>query len=429
MRPLKRVIGISLLSTLFITNYSFSQNGWFQLNSGTSINLNKIQFVNSQTGWAGGFQSMPTQYTLIKSTNGGINWLSQISNFPFGNRVLALHFVDANTGYIAGGDGVFKTTNGGNNYLYLPPMLMACIDCFFINAATGWVSVSTVVSEIYKTTNGGINWNSNLYSTYPSPRYSYIRFANSNTGWCVNDSIFKTINGGINWTRQVLPVIPFHSFNGLFTVSPDTAWVVGTSGIVLSTTNGGTNWLLKYPGNSYSITAAYFLNSMTGYIATNASSIYKTTNNGINWVSQFNDTSTVFNSIYFTSKDTGYVCGAGGRIYKTINGGSIGIKKIDENIPDRFSLSQNYPNPFNPSTIIRYNIPENGFRTGTFRNDKVVLKVYDILGKEIETLVNKKQSPGVYEVTFDGSMYPSGVYFYKLESWDFSEVKKMVLLK
>jgi hypothetical protein len=90
------------------------------------------------------------------------------------------------------------------------------------------------------------------------------------------------------------------------------------------------------------------------------------------------------------------------------------------NIPDNFSLSQNYPNPFNPSTNIKYQITDNKF---------VTLKVYDILGKEVATLVNEKQNAGTYEATFDGSKLTSGIYFYKLTCEDFSETKKMLMIK
>jgi hypothetical protein len=89
-------------------------------------------------------------------------------------------------------------------------------------------------------------------------------------------------------------------------------------------------------------------------------------------------------------------------------------------IPNKYDISQNYPNPFNPATNIRYDLPKNGF---------VKLVVFDALGREIESLVNKKQSAGVYEVTFNAKYYPSGVYFYKLIADGFSDTKKMVLIK
>ena len=105
------------------------------------------------------------------------------------------------------------------------------------------------------------------------------------------------------------------------------------------------------------------------------------------------------------------------------------VYELNYNIPGSFNLSQNYPNPFNPVTKIRFEIPSNGFPTKTFGNDRVVLIVYDLLGKEITTLVNEKLQPGTYEVTFDGSNLPSGIYFYQLRTEDYIESKKMVLIK
>ena len=105
------------------------------------------------------------------------------------------------------------------------------------------------------------------------------------------------------------------------------------------------------------------------------------------------------------------------------------VTNLNTEIPDKFLLYQNYPNPFNPVTKIKFEIPENGFPIKTFGNDRVVLKIYDLLGREIQTLVNEKLNPGSYEVIFDGSNYASGVYFYQLRSGDFKEVKRAVLIK
>lgn len=92
----------------------------------------------------------------------------------------------------------------------------------------------------------------------------------------------------------------------------------------------------------------------------------------------------------------------------------------EEPIPNTFSLQQNYPNPFNPSTNIGFRIADRGF---------VSLKVFDILGNEVATLVNEEKPEGSYEVTFDAAELPSGIYFYKLQSGGFIETKKMLLLK
>ena len=92
----------------------------------------------------------------------------------------------------------------------------------------------------------------------------------------------------------------------------------------------------------------------------------------------------------------------------------------NESIPDNYSLSQNYPNPFNPSTTIKYQIANTG---------NVTLKVYDILGNEIKTLVDGQKAPGKYEVNFDGSKLSSGLYFYQLKTPGFVQTKKMMMLK
>jgi len=97
-----------------------------------------------------------------------------------------------------------------------------------------------------------------------------------------------------------------------------------------------------------------------------------------------------------------------------------GSKNGNNNIPMIFSLSQNYPNPFNPVTTIKYALP---------KDVKVVIKIYDILGQEVKTIVNEFQKTGYYDTKFDGSNVASGIYFYRIEAGDFSQSKKMVLVK
>jgi hypothetical protein len=106
------------------------------------------------------------------------------------------------------------------------------------------------------------------------------------------------------------------------------------------------------------------------------------------------------------------------------------VRKIETGIPNKYHLSQNYPNPFNPTTKIRFDIPAPlSFPNASIGNPFVSLKVYDITGREIQTLVNEKLNPGTYEVTFDGSNFASGIYFYQLRSGDFIQTKKLILLK
>ncbi|MCX6163495.1 MAG: T9SS type A sorting domain-containing protein, partial [Ignavibacteriae bacterium] len=98
----------------------------------------------------------------------------------------------------------------------------------------------------------------------------------------------------------------------------------------------------------------------------------------------------------------------------------IEIKQISEVVPSSYSLQQNYPNPFNSITKIHYELPKNGF---------VKLVVFDMLGREVETLVNEKQNEGTFEAKWNASHYSSGVYYYRLTMDGFSETKKMILIK
>jgi len=99
---------------------------------------------------------------------------------------------------------------------------------------------------------------------------------------------------------------------------------------------------------------------------------------------------------------------------------TVGVKEIPNSVPTKFSLSQNYPNPFNPTTNIKYSIPQSGF---------VTLRVFNLLGQEVASLVNQNQKPGEYIVDFDASNLASGIYLYKIQSGDFTLTKKMMILK
>ena len=107
------------------------------------------------------------------------------------------------------------------------------------------------------------------------------------------------------------------------------------------------------------------------------------------------------------------------QVILSVTTGSVSSVKNNA-LPGQYELYQNFPNPFNPGTIINYQIPNSGI---------VTLKVYDILGREIKTLVNELKSRGNYSVNFDAGSLSSGVYFYQLKSGGYSSIKKMVLLK
>jgi len=128
------------------------------------------------------------------------------------------------------------------------------------------------------------------------------------------------------------------------------------------------------------------------------------------------------NSLYFYNDSIGWAVGGAGKILFTSNGGQqlVQISNNNEQIPDKFQLFQNYPNPFNPTTKIEFNIA---------KLSDVKIIVYDMMGREVQTLVNESLKPGTYETSFDASQFTSGVYFYRLTTEGFTETKKMILMK
>jgi len=161
-----------------------------------------------------------------------------------------------------------------------------------------------------------------------------------------------------------------------------------------------------------------------------SSVILRTTNGGAEWYQQQSPVSnTTWYGVHLTSPLTGVIVGGAGKIlYTTTGGDPIGIEPISNEVPEKFSLSQNYPNPFNPTTNFEFNIPLlRGVSEG--RGVFVNLTIFDAMGRAVETLQNGTLAAGTYKAEWDASNYPSGVYFYRLKSGNFSETKKMILIK
>ena len=97
-----------------------------------------------------------------------------------------------------------------------------------------------------------------------------------------------------------------------------------------------------------------------------------------------------------------------------------GVESVSSEVPESYSLGQNYPNPFNTRTVVSFSLPV---------DSKVSIKVYDVMGREVQTLVNERMGAGKYEVRFDGSGMTSGVYFYQMEAGNFKETRRMILIK
>jgi hypothetical protein len=131
---------------------------------------------------------------------------------------------------------------------------------------------------------------------------------------------------------------------------------------------------------------------------------------------------------FFLNDQTGWLCGVNGVLLKTSTGGTTSVfDEIYNTIPQTHLLEQNYPNPFNPVTTIRYSIPN--VTLSRVEGSRVLLKIYDILGNEVATLVDEYREAGNYEINFNASGLASGMYLYRLQTGNRIEVKKMTLLK
>lgn len=256
-----------------------------------------------------------------------------------------------------------------------------------------------------------------------------IFFKDSLTGLVCGDGGFlqRTTNGGLNWyTPNINLNYMGYDFWDMSIINYQYCCVVGLqNGLVYRSTDFGINWdsIGRVPG-IFDIYSVRFSNSNTGWCGgggTPGVRMFKTTNGGYNWVRMDNDNNPGYvDDIYFYNDSIGWATGSNGMVLYTTNGGLTFVNQISNNTPKSFELHQNYPNPFNPVTKINYALPNQRF---------VTLKIYDITGREIQTLVNEVKQAGYYTVDFNGSHLSSGVYFYKIKSSHFVSVKRMVLIK
>jgi photosystem II stability/assembly factor-like uncharacterized protein len=401
------------------TNYAQSWNELFRFVL-TNANFNSINFINQITGYCCGDYGL-----ILKTTNSGTNW--QVIRRDTNLSLSAIVFMNQSTGITAGGDMqnrnvILKTTNEGLSWAPVFSDTNGSINAaFFLSSQIGWCTGNKGL--VLKTTNSGSSW-FRIAGLPVTENENDIEFININTGFITRTqgSFYKTTNGGQNWT---LIGQPGTSRGSIHFVNQLVGFISGTTPantVILKTTDSGNNWNLSilYQVRSNSI---FFLNESKGWLG-QYYRISHSSNGGTNWIQQHYNGSVLYNDIYFINEFDGWACGSYGTIVHTTSGG-IGIKKIESEIPANFVLHQNYPNPFNPTTKIRFEVPvhrESG-------NLKLEMKVYDILGREITTLLNQPLQPGIYEVDFDGSNYASGIYFYNLKYGEYFESRKMIILK
>ncbi|MEO8514584.1 MAG: T9SS type A sorting domain-containing protein [Ignavibacteria bacterium] len=397
--------------TLFVLFFCFkvSHSQWVQVSNEIGNSIAVYGLTNSgNTIFAG-----TNGQGVYLSTNSGANW----TQTPLNNRFV-YSLAASGSNIFAGTQndyGLYLSTNMGAtwaqtslNYRFVFALL---IDGNNIYAGTEY---NNVPMGVYKSTDNGTTWTQTSLNN-KTVRSFGVSGSNIFAGTAY-DGVYLSTNNGTTWTQTSLNNLAVYSFaiigNNIF---------AGTlsNGLYLSTNNGA-SW-----------SQAAFNNQTVYSLAVNGSNIvagtfdygvYLSTNSGTNWAARNEGlpnglavySFTIFNNYVFAG-----TIGAGS-LYRRPFSELNGIKQISGEVPVDFALKQNYPNPFNPVTNIQFNIPKAG---------NVKLIVFDALGREAMALVNGHYSAGTYNVDMDASNLPSGVYFYRLESGSYYEVKKMLLVK
>ena len=381
---------------------------------------------------------------VSKSTDFGANW--SISNFDTMPGCSDLSFnTENNIGFLATGAALSKTTDGGMNWFYtnqLDYTFFVDINPYFPNIIFVWGNQDIGLGpfHFYRSEDSGINWDDSTGDLIVfKPQFhsdsSNIAYANHES------SIIKTTDTGITWTN-VLNVGSGNRFTSLRININDPDILYSSSiGFLYKTTNGGEDWFHidsalivlepdflisgivvdeNTPGRLY-VGLRNFGNAETG--------LFLTEDDGKSWKQIYDKAINIIEADNESPRNI--YCATNFGVIRLLDTFTVtGVNEVNNLIPEEFHLYQNYPNPFNPTTIIQYAVSSRQF---------VSLKVYDVLGSEVATLVNEEQPAGSYEVKFsaiggsasggDASALSSGIYFYRLQAGSFVETKKMILLR
>jgi photosystem II stability/assembly factor-like uncharacterized protein len=403
---------------------------------------------------AGGASNSPK---VMRTTNGGTTFVNVTGNMTATPEPWCIWAVDANTAYVgdggagggAGGNAkVWKTTNGGTSWTVI---LSTGGTAGFINSIVfsksnpqfGLIqsdppSGPGQVYWLQKTTDGGATWT----LMAPAPPGVTGQASSQNGLAIASDNIFGfglgnlaparcrlTNNGGTAWTLGSTTVVTGGFIGGLAINSNGTTILMATDASmpnIARSTDFGTTWAAVNTGAGLTgyCTIKYVVGTNIAYLTggTGTNAIRKTTDNGVTWTPMTTGGIASFTHMEYclvSGVVTGYAIASDGSCV-TLAADPVGIDPKNTNVPKDYSLEQNFPNPFNPVTNIRYSLPKAS-------NESI--KIYDMLGHEVMTVVNTHQEAGNYIENVDASNLASGVYFYTIKAGDFTDTKKMSLIK
>ncbi|MHB8579983.1 MAG: T9SS type A sorting domain-containing protein [Ignavibacteriaceae bacterium] len=408
-------------STLFGIN-NVGQIVWEKTNGPHSYHIYSLAVGANNILYAG-----TSSGGVYSTTDEGNTWTSISSAFQsFDVRSLCFN---PSGEFFAGtfGGGVYKSIDGGTNWSAINgsgSSQLTDLNVYAVAALENNVILAGTNGDgIFTSTDDGSTWNQTLVTsnglvvnTFMSDKNGNI-YAGTNGTNSGSNGVDLSADNGSSWTSTGLANINVVSltlglYNKLFAGS-------GYGEGIFSSSDQGKTWVSPVL-NSNNILALTMNQSGTLFAGTEANGVYASIDNGANWI-QVNNNLTDPDILSLAVNNSG-VLFAGTDQDGVFRAGSAptAVKNIHSNLPTSYTLSQNYPNPFNPTTMINYQLS---------RNSYVTLKVYDLLGREVATLVNKQQSAGSYSVTFAAGNLASGIYFYQLIAGGFNQVKKLVLLK
>lgn len=398
---------------------------YVDLNSPFSSTVRVLYMSNTNTLFAGG------DVGFFKSTDLGQTWDTVLTQ-----NTRLIYIQNDSTWYLCTFGGIYKTTDSGEQWnLFGQSLLSLLVTDLAINRNDNSIFAATT-SGLYKSIDDGISWDVIRTTNYISETNvesvgDTIIFIGGKIEGVPQQGLYRSTDNGTSWFEQ-----NFGFFYGIIYKMPEDVLYLQCDYLdshkIYRSTNGGEIWYLLYSHISYPVTK-------WGPIINSVNNSLIMAKNIENNLIAFNDLIVSFNNFQTTTtynvwasswvEITALTTDINEEIYAGLEDGKIRkisgiiLTDIDEepvNSPTQYKLSQNYPNPFNPSTSIQYAISSRQF---------VTLKVFNVLGKEVATLVNEYRDAGTYETEFNAGKLSSGVYYYQLKAGAFMETKKMIYLK
>lgn len=355
---------------------------------------------------------------VFRSNDQGDTWVRVDSNLQSGTNFRSFRF-NAREQLFGGTftNGLMRSTDYGNHWTQVDVVPAVARVEALAKDSTGVLYAATWMG-FFRSTDDGENW---VQTNHAMTLTSLAINSNGQIfgGNPFSNRIYHSTDGGAHWT--IIDSVSSTSYLRSLVISPNGYIFAGTTGGVYRSTDNGMSWV----STSVGLTSTYILEMIanskgTIFTSTYGGGMFLSNDNGAHWTEINSGLSNLYVST-LTLNSTGVLFSGtmGDGVFRS-NGSTLGVEGHMGTPPDAFKLQQNYPNPINPATTISYSLAKSSY---------VLLKIFDILGHELKTLVNAYQNAGYKSVRLNGNDLPSGIFFYRLEAGKFTETKKLLLIR